>query len=74
MGAPMGPPWTPAALRDLREAHCTLVLGMTQDHKMDPHHDSVHRCCRFLEILHGDLILAFVGPDAFWGVVHIGPT
>ena len=23
---PLGPPWAPAALRDLREAHCTLVL------------------------------------------------
>ena len=22
---PLGPPWAPAALRDLREAHCTLV-------------------------------------------------
>ena len=22
---PWGPPWAPAALRDLREAHCTLV-------------------------------------------------
>ena len=23
---PLGPPWAPAALRDLREAHCTLIF------------------------------------------------
>ena len=28
---PWGPPWAPAALRDLREAHCTLVLGGCSD-------------------------------------------
>ena len=25
---PWGPPWAPAALRDLREAHCTLVAEL----------------------------------------------